>query len=82
VAYCADPWRAPDARRAKKKAGPGARLGGSLDRGAKALWDNSGIRRLGLAVVRAAEALLRPVVRPVWARLPDRAKDRLGHLRR
>jgi glycosyltransferase involved in cell wall biosynthesis len=85
VAYCADPWRAPDARRIKRKTGPGARIGGSLDRGAKALWDSSGIRRLGRAVVRApiraAGALLRPVLMPLWPRLPERVKNRLRRLR-
>jgi glycosyltransferase involved in cell wall biosynthesis len=85
VGYCADPWRAPDAGRAERRAGPGARLGGSLDRGVTALRSSTGIRRLGRAVVRApmraAEALLRPVLVPLWPRLPERVKDVLRRLR-
>jgi glycosyltransferase involved in cell wall biosynthesis len=85
VSYCADPWRAPDAQRAQHGPGPGARLGGSLDRGVTALRRSSVVHRLGRAVVRApiraAEALLRPVLTPLWPRLPERLKDVLRRLR-
>ena len=86
VAYCAAPWRAPDADPAQRPVGPGSSSFGSrLTVRIQAIRQTVHTRGWRGAIVfwgmRSAQTGLRPVLLPIWRRLPSTAKDRVRQLR-
>ncbi len=86
VAYCADPWRAPDAGRPQRPVGRGADLGSRLDDRLAYAREYVAVNGLGRFVVvgarRSVEAILRPLLMPMLRRLPEPVKAPLRRLAR
>lgn len=85
VAYCADPWRAPDSGGSGRPVGRAAWFGAQVDERMSRI--RVAVRALGVGgsiaswIIRTAERALRPVAVPVWKRLSPRAQNRLRQLR-
>lgn len=85
VAYCADPWPAPDSGRSGRPVGRAARFGRRIDDRMSRIREEIRAKGIGGAIaswlIRTAESAMRPILAPIWNRLPASAQGRLRRLR-
>jgi len=85
VAYCADPWWAPDKDRPARPVGRAARLGSRVDDRLAQTREYVAVYGVGALIAawtrRGVTAVLRPLLLPVVRRLPEPAKVRLRRFR-